>query len=195
MCTGNETGVMSPGRRPGSRGGQTVIRPERSGDEPHVAAVVEQAFGSPARARLVAKPESAGYIPELSLVAEVAARIGGHVMVREAVLRDGGVERPVAMLSPLAVAPSSQRLGIGSALVRLVTDRADHRGEPMVVLEGSPAFYTRLGFEQPVPLGIQLPLPSWAPPEAAQVLRLQHFDPTLRGDVMYPPAFRSFGET
>ena len=37
--------------------------------------------------------------------------------------------------------------------------------------------------------GLTLPLPSWAPPEAAQVLRLDAVQPVPRGHVVYPPAF------
>ena len=110
-------------------------------------------------------------------------------MVSYAVLDDGGEQRQVANLSPLAVLPDFQRRGIGSALVRAVLVRADERGEPVVVLEGAPSFYGRLGFEYSVPHGIWIDLPSWAPPEAAQVALLSHYDPAVRGKVVYPPAF------
>jgi putative acetyltransferase len=73
--------------------------------------------------------------------------------------------------------------------VGAVTARAAARGEPFVVLEGSPAFYGRLGFEPAAAYGLELPLPSWAPPEAAQVLRLRADAEIPRGRVVYPPAF------
>jgi putative acetyltransferase len=87
------------------------------------------------------------------------------------------------------VDPGVQRRGIGSALVLDAITRAEARGEPLVVLEGSPAFYGRLGFEYSVPHGIHMTLPSWAPPEAAQIRKLTSYDPRLRGRVVYPPAF------
>jgi len=40
-----------------------------------------------------------------------------------------------------------------------------------------------------------MPLPDWAPPEAAQVLCLSSYDPRdvrLRGRVTYPPSFDGF---
>ena len=96
------------------------------------------------------------------------------------------------MLSPLAVAPDRQRQGVGSALVRAVTQRADERGEPLVVLEGAPAYYGRLGFEPADPLGIHITLPDWAPPEAAQVMRLRAYEPSVRaGWSTRPPSTRS----
>ena len=66
------------------------------------------------------------------------------------------------------------------------------RGEPIVILEGSPLYYGRLGFEPATKYGIEIHLPEWAPPEAAQVMRLTAFDPndpTLQGTVVYSPAF------
>ena len=166
------------------------IRRERPGDEAAIAAVIEAAFGSPLVARLVeAIRGSSGFLPELSLVAESDGSVVGHVMISRAALREGATTRPVANLSPLAVSPGFQRRGIGAALVREVTALADRRGEPAVVLEGRPAFYGRLGFEYSVPYGIRIALPAWAPAEAAQVLRLSAYDASVRGHVVYPPAF------
>lgn len=171
------------------------IRAERTEDVPLIAFVVAAAFGSPAEAELVAAIRaSPNFVPDLSLVAEIDDEVVGHVMVSLVALEDGETHRTIASLSPLAVRPDFHRRGIGSALVRDVTGRAGARGEPLVVLEGDPAFYGRLGFEYSVPYGIHITLPSWAPPEAAQVLRLVGYDPALRGRVVYPPAFAPFLE-
>jgi putative acetyltransferase len=171
-----------------------VVRVEVREDHQAIGTVVADAFGAELEARLVeAIRVSSHYIAELSLVAEIENRIVGHVMISHAALHEGAVQHRVAMLSPLAVAPESQRRGIGSALVRDVTARAEARGEPMVVLEGSPVFYGRLGFEYSVPYGIEIKLPTWAPPEAAQVLRLRTYDSSMRGRVVYPSAFDEIG--
>lgn len=172
------------------------IRPETHDDEMAIADLVERAFGSPAEARLVeAIRASPGYIAELALVALVDDRIVGHVMISQCTLIDGDTERGIVMLSPLAVDPSHQGRGVGSALVRAVCDGADERGEPIVVLEGDPRYYSRLGFGPAAEHGIALPLPDWAPPAAAQVLRLSHDDPNLRGTVIYPRSFDVLDET
>jgi putative acetyltransferase len=167
-----------------------TIRPEQSGDRDAIADVVAAAFRSLAEARLVdAIRVSDNFAAELSLVAEVQGHIVGHVMVSYAALHDDKTQRRIANLAPLAVAPQFQGRGIGSALTREVTAKADARGEPMVVLEGSPAFYARLGFEHSESYGIRMPLPASAPRENAQVLRLRSYDPSMRGHVVYPAAF------
>ena len=73
--------------------------------------------------------------------------------------------------------------------VREVTRRAAE-GDPLVVLEGDPRFYGRIGFEHSDPHGIHITLPSWAPAEAAQVMLLTAYDPTIRGRVVYPAGVR-----
>ena len=170
------------------------IRRETAQDFAAIREVVAAAFGSQREARLVdAIRASEFFIPALSLVAERDGAVVGHVMISHVWLDDGGGRRQIASLSPLAVAPDAQREGLGSALVRAVTAAADERGEPIVVLEGSPVYYGRFGFEHSTKYGIEIALPDWAPAEAAQVLRLTTYDSELRGRVVYPPAFIDAG--
>ena len=168
-----------------------LIRRETAADHAAIGEVVAAAFGSEAEAQLVeAIRASDAYVPELALVAELEGSVVGHVMVSFVGLDDlAGNVRTIASLSPLAVAPDRQGQGIGTALVAAVTAEADRRGEPVVVLEGNPKYYGRLGFEPSAPQGITITLPSWAPPEAAQMMRLGSYDPAIRGHVIYPPAF------
>ena len=170
-----------------------LIRPETEPDHAAIRGVVVGAFGSDVEGDLVERIRSSPeYIPELSLVAEADDRIVGHVMISGAVVRGRAGDRPIVMLSPLAVAPDHQRRGVGGALVRTVCGLADECGEPLVVLEGSPAFYGRFGFVHSERHGLSIDLPGWAPPEAAQVRVLSSYDPTdtrLRGRVVYPAAF------
>ncbi len=130
----------------------------------------------------------------MDLVAELDdLGVVGHVMISRAMLRSpSGGERSIVMLSPLAVSPAVQGRGVGGELVRAATSIADQQGEPLVVLEGSPVYYSRFGFVAAASHGLTLPLPDWAPPAAAQVMLLAAYDATdesLRGTVVYPPAF------
>jgi putative acetyltransferase len=181
---------------------EVIIRPEAERDHAEIADVVARAFGSTDEARLVdAIRASEDYIAELSLVAVVGdldepyrQSVVGHVMISRCRLVDTSRERSIVMLSPLAVDPNHHRRGIGSELVRAATGLAEEAGEPLVVLEGDPRYYSRFGFEHANGMGIELPLPHWAPIEAGQVLRLRAYEPDLRGRVVYPASFDVLGD-
>ena len=104
-------------------------------------------------------------------------------------LRDGATTHEVVSLSPVSVRPDVQRRGVGSALIRSAIERADQRGEPLIVLEGSPAYYPRFGFRPARELGITITLPSWAPEDAAMAYPLARYRPEINGHDVYPPAF------
>jgi putative acetyltransferase len=173
--------------------GAVTIRPESCDDHDAIRRLVGAAFNRNAEALLVDRIRaSPNYAAEMAIVAEADDEVVGHVMISRAVLRNDNGDRQISMLSPLSVRPDRQGMGIGSTLVRAVVAIADASGEPVVVLEGSPAYYARFGFEYSVPHGIEIDLPQWAPREAAQVMLLRSFDrndPTLRGKVIYPSAF------
>ena len=129
------------------------------------------------------------YVPELSFVAERNGKIVGHVMLSHVDLVGAESAHRILTLSPLSVAPEEQGRGIGGSLIRTAIAAADARGEPLVVLEGSPLYYPRFGFRPAKELGISIHLPDWAPEEAAMVHPLTSYDPSMRGEVVYPPAF------
>jgi putative acetyltransferase len=167
-----------------------AIRPERPDDFQLIGNVVADAFGSAAESKLVRDVRASEfYWPELALVATLGDTVVGHVMISGAELRsvDGGTT--IAMLSPLAVSPKYQRQGIGGALVRAACAVADDRGEPMVILQGSPAYYGRFGFVPSADHDIAMDLPDWAPSEAAQVLCLATWNGQHTGQLILPPAF------
>ena len=57
-------------------------------------------------------------------------------------------EGRVALLAPLAVAPSMQKQGVGSALVRAGFKHLEKAGISRAFVLGDPAYYTRFGFER-----------------------------------------------
>ena len=136
-----------------------IVRAERAEDNDAIAAVVEAAFGSPDEARLVEGfRASGGYLPELALVAEEDGEVVGHVMFTLTELVDGTT---ILMLSPLAVRPDRQRIGIGTALVHEGLRRSSERSEPLVIVEGDPRYYSRFGFVASTSLGVEAPDPAW----------------------------------
>jgi putative acetyltransferase len=170
--------------------GDFVVEAEQFADQAAVDGVVRRAFAHhPEVADMVAAIRvSPRYRPGLALVARVGRQVVGFVMLSGTdLVDDAGTRREVLTLTPLAVLPEYERRGIGSALVRAGVEEADRRGESLVVLEGSPGYYGRLGFTFAPAHGISIELPDWVPPEAAQVYPLSSYDPRVRGRVDYPP--------
>jgi putative acetyltransferase len=163
------------------------IRQERQEDEQEISRVVEAAFGDASVADFTqAIRASAGYVPELALVAEEDGAIVGFTMLSQVALE--GRTDPLLTLTPLAVRPDRQRQGIGAALVRASIAAADGRGEPLVLVEGVPAYYPRFGFRSATELGLVRP-DERIPDDAWMALPLRAYDPALRGRVVYPPFF------
>ncbi len=165
------------------------LRPERSGDETAIYEVNRQAFERDVESKLVdAIRGSAGFIPGLSLVAEQAGRIVGHVLFSRAAIRTEAGEIPVLVLAPIAVLPEWQNRGIGSRLIEAGLERAREMGERIVVLVGHPWYYPRFGFKQAIPLGIAYPTPI-----REEVFMVLELTPGalegIRGTIAFPPAF------
>ncbi len=120
------------------------IRLETEADHRAVHSVNEAAFPSPAEANLVDALRSSGAVV-LSLVAEAEGRIVGHILFSPMSLSEPATAKVVG-LAPMAVLPSYQRQGIGSALVREGLLRCREAGYGAVVVLGHPEFYPRFGF-------------------------------------------------
>jgi putative acetyltransferase len=168
-----------------------VIEPEQPGDVAAIRDVVGRAFAKQEVVpdlveRIRASPQ---YVPELALVARIGRTVVGFVMLSHAELVAADARFDVLTLSPLAVAPEFERRGIGSSLVRTGIAAADATGAGLITLEGSPAYYGRLGFTDARTSGVTIDLPGWSPPEAAQVYRLSAYSSTVHGRLVYPPAF------
>ncbi|HET7661668.1 MAG TPA: N-acetyltransferase [Oryzihumus sp.] len=157
-----------------------------------VRRVVEAAFGAqegPQVAALVdALQASDAFADRLSFVAEQDGAVVGHVM-----LTRGWVDAPqrlveVLVLSPLSVLPEHQRGGVGRALVAHAVAAAGDAGSPAVFLEGSPAYYSRLGFEPGSAHGFTRPSVR-IPEPAFQVVTLPAREPWMTGALVYPDPF------
>lgn len=167
-----------------------VYRPERPGEAGVVRSVVLDAFhDEPVVAELVdALRASPDWIEGLSLVAEVNGAVVAHILFTRALLDAPRRLVDVLVLGPVGVARAHQRRGIGSGLIRHGLDLLRRRTEPLVFLEGNPAFYRRVGFEPGGPLGLRRP--SLRIPEPAfQVVRLPGWEPWMTGTLVYSRVF------
>ncbi len=168
-------------------GGMT-IRAERRGDEEAIYLVQLAAFGTEPEARIVAEMRATDrFVPELSLVAEADGEMVGHVLVTYADLETPDGTRPIPLLGPIGVVPERQGQGIGSALVRAAFATLNRRGEPLVVLEGNPKYYSRFGFVLARELAIAAP--PRVPERYFQAAPLRAYEPSVRGSVRYPAPF------
>jgi putative acetyltransferase len=124
-------------------------------------------------------------IPELSFTALKEVGAVGHVTASRATV----ATESVVAVGPIGVLPEYQGLGIGSALMDALLTAADAAGVPMIVLLGSPQYYSRFGFRPAQELGVISPEPSWG--EAFQARPLTAYTPAVAGRFHYASAFSS----
>ncbi|HET6574089.1 MAG TPA: GNAT family N-acetyltransferase [Fimbriiglobus sp.] len=122
-----------------------TIRHETPADHEAVRQVNRLAFGQDDEAGIVEALRTGGYV-RVSLVAEVAGRVVGHILFSEVPILTHGGTVPALSLAPMAVLPEFQRRGIGSALVEKGLEACRDQGRCIVVVLGHPDFYPRFGF-------------------------------------------------
>lgn len=170
-----------------------TVRPEEPGDRDAVRAVVGAAFGGDQVPDLLDDLRGSPAWLDLSFVAEVDGEVVGHVSYTRAwVDSPEGSVVEVLVLSPLSVGPSRQRCGIGRQLVTETLEQLKDRAEPLVFLEGSPAYYGALGFVAAGELGFTRPSVH-IPEPAFQAWPLASYDDSLSGALVYPDAFWRHG--
>jgi predicted N-acetyltransferase YhbS len=117
----------------------------------------------------------------------------GHVVGHIQFSRGWIGETAVLALGPVGVLPGLQGRGIGSALIRAGLEEAETRGEPGVILLGSPAFYKRFGFAPGSALGLRNPFAGVQPGdfviEEGDFMLLMFTRTPLAGPVRWHEAF------
>ena len=93
----------------------------------------------------------------LSLVAEVEGALVGHATFTPSGLE--GRDARLYLLGPLAVAPASQRQGIGTALIEAGCALLAAEGVSRVLVLGDPAYYGLRGFAPTAGIVPPYPLP------------------------------------
>ena len=167
-----------------------IVRREAAADVSATRAVQVAAFqkqdanDEPAEARLLdALRVCDGWLPGLSIVAELDDTVVGHVVTTRGFVGD----TPVLGLGPIGVLPSHQGRGIGLALMHASIGAADALGEPLIALLGSPGYYSRFGFVASTTVGVSAPDPAWGP--AFQVRTLTMHRAEIRGRFAYAGPF------
>lgn len=141
------------------RGTGIIIRLEEEKDYRRVEEVTKLAFSEPDRiARgqigcpyehwMVHELRKRDGIKELSLVAEVASEIVGHIICSKAEVRTAEVALPVLNIGPISVLPEYQRKGIGRELIQAMIERAIKFGYGAILFFGRPEYYPQFGFRE-----------------------------------------------
>lgn len=134
---------------------------EASGaDLEDVLEVERSAFGGDEEAELVRDlvndPSAA---PLFSLLAYEDGQAVGHILFTAARLAEAPDGATLSILAPLAVIPSAQRSGVGSALIERGLQLLAEAGVDLVFVLGHPDYYPRLGFEPAGRFGFAAPFP------------------------------------
>jgi len=166
-----------------------MIRDEEAGDAPAIRAVLDAAYGSPAESGLV-DALRAGCPQFVSIVAtDEDEAVVGHILFTPVVIegQTGAIEG--YGLAPMAVHPSAQRTGIGSALVRAGLERLERLGCPFVIVVGHSEYYPRFGFVRASTLGVGCQWPEM--PDEAFMIRATDaaIASRLAGLARYRPEF------
>ncbi|MDR6873318.1 putative acetyltransferase [Bosea sp. BE125] len=136
-------------------------------------------FSQQTEARIVDALRAAGALT-LSLVARHNGEIVGHVAF--SAVRINGEPGDWYGLGPVSVRPARQREGIGQALIRDGLERLRAMKAAGCILLGSPAYYSRFGFESDPELSY-----GDVPPGYLQFLTFH--GPAPKGEVTYHPGF------
>lgn len=172
-----------------------TIRKEEKADFNATFNVVQQAFASETMSDhqeqfLVARlRNSDAFVPELSLVAEVAGRVVGYVLLTKVkIVHEAAGETTVLALAPVAVLPAYQGEGIGGQLIYTAHNKARELGFGAIVLLGHAGYYPRFGYQLAKTFGIKLPFQ--VPEENCMVIALtEDALQGVSGTVKYPEAF------
>ena len=162
-----------------------LIREEVPSDAAAIAALNRASFGGGYEADLIARLR-ADKLVIASLVAQVRAKIVGHILFSMLPTEMDGRTIRAAALAPMAVQPELQNQGIGSKLVEEGLKAARARRIEAVVVLGHPAYYPRFGFSADLARRLAAPFSG----EAFMALELVPgaLDGSM-GSVSYPAAF------
>ncbi|MEA5079288.1 MAG: N-acetyltransferase [Anaerolineaceae bacterium] len=161
-----------------------LIRDEAVSDYDTISKVTEEAFrtlevSGHTEEYVVLALRKAGAL-SISLVAELAGMVVGHIAFSPVSLSDG--TPGWYGLGPVSVLPELQKLGIGKALIREGLARLKALGARGCVLVGHPGYYTKFGFHNTPTLSLE-----GVPPEVFFALSFDGHIP--QGTVTFHPAF------
>ena len=121
------------------------IRQETQRDIAGIRHVLRAAFAGDQEANLVDDLRRDGTLL-LSMVAEAAGRVIGHVGFSRLWIEQAAQRAPGVCLAPLSVAADHRQRGVGAALVENGHAHLRTAGETIIFVLGDPAYYGRFGY-------------------------------------------------
>jgi putative acetyltransferase len=168
----------------------TTIRPETPSDDDSIEQITRRAFlthpYSHQTEQFIIRALRAAHALSVSLVAEDAGRVVGHIAFSPVTISDGA--HGWYGVGPVSVEPEWQRRGVGRALIERGLAELRKLGANGCVLVGEPAFYTRFGFANNPALVLE-----GVPQEF--FLSLAFGTSTAHGNVQFHPAFAAEGSS
>lgn len=166
-----------------------IIRQETVADYDAVYHLILEAFATAEHTDgkeqnlVVALRSSEGFIPALSLVAEIDGEIVGHILFTRAFV--GSDE--VLALAPLSVKPAYQKQGIGQALIKKGHQIARELGYGYALVLGSEHYYPKSGYLPAETFGIVVPQDF--PSANFMAIKLLSEAKPIKGEVIYAKEF------
>lgn len=166
-----------------------LIRQETSEDFIEIYKLIAEAFETAEHAEgneadlVIALRKGRGFIPELSLVAEINQELVGHILFTKAKVAND----EVIVLAPLSVKPKYQRQGVGMALINHGHRIATELGYQYSIVLGSELYYPKAGYVLAEQLGIEIP--PGIPSANFMAIKLQENAKPIHGAVTYPQEF------
>lgn len=166
-----------------------IIRARTPADDGAIYELVKQAFKTAPHASgdeqdlVVRLRQTSAYVPELSLVADAAGEIIGHIMFTQIKIAD----ETQLILAPLAVLPARQKQGVGKALILRGHDIAKRAGYGFSALVGHPSYYPKFDYRPAGAFGLTCVQP--VPPECFMACDLQKSGRMLNAQMSIPAVF------
>jgi putative acetyltransferase len=148
---------------PAKRDGVMEVQFRRVDDRDHASTrkLVDHAFGSSGSevATFLDALRADGCILGEWVAEDFSGPIGHIAFSRVWLEQNVGNRLEAAMLTPLAVRPDRQRLGIGTRLMEYTLGELELRGETLFFVLGHRDYYPRVGFSSAAAAGVESPWP------------------------------------
>lgn len=136
---------------------QVGLRDSSKADEPAILSLLSKAFGQSSEGRLVERLRACGALVLERIATDDQGKVLGHLALSRVTGTGLGHRLKISCLAPVCVEPALQNTGVGTRLIQDALDDLQGLGEDLVLVLGSPDYYTRFGFDGELAKKIQGP--------------------------------------